>query len=104
MPERLYLAPHHLTVNCSADAVHTLSQAAGMQLSGNFDPRYLTITVDPNQAPSQVRETLLHELLHACSQEAGMDETQEEQTVNAQAPRLLAALRDNPDLVAWLTS
>ena len=102
IPATVRLAPHTIVVTADTAAAHTLSQAAGEQLYGNWDARYLTITLDPSQADSQVAETLLHELLHACADAAGLDEDDEERTVNAIAPRLLSVLRDNPQLVRFL--
>lgn len=53
----------------------------------------------------QQQDTLVHELLHACLSNVphGLDDDGEESIVSALAPWLLAALRDNPALVAYLT-
>ena len=58
-------------------------------------------------------ETLLHEVLHQClavadcqpdrDAKAGVEDV-EERAVAAMAGPLLAALRDNPQLAAWLTA
>jgi len=57
------------------------------------------------------RETLLHEVLHCCLRVAGCDPDQdaagkledvEERAVSAMSGPLLAAFRDNPELLAYL--
>lgn len=62
-----------------------------------------------NDRPHTARaESLVHESLHAMFWDAGLQETpvdeHEELLVTALAPRLLALLRDNPDLVRYLTA
>lgn len=61
--------------------------------------------------PDYVAETLLHEVLHSCLRvaacdpdadaRAGLDDV-EERAVSALSGPLLAALRDNPQLIAFL--
>ena len=73
---------------------------------GETAKRRLRITLARGQAPGHMRDTLLHEVLHAAwSVNPPLDdEDQEERVVAALAPWLLLALRDNPDLVAFLTA
>jgi hypothetical protein len=53
-------------------------------------------------------ETLLHETLHAMWAQTNLQkrftDKQQEAVVWALAPRLLSLLRDNPELVKWLTN
>lgn len=57
-----------------------------------------------------VKETLLHELLHAIYAFTGLtfyataknEKDQEEHTVRSLTPSFLAVMRENPDLVKWL--
>jgi len=63
------------------------------------------LTEDPT------RDTLLHEILHALIDQTSvkrqlkdMDKDLEEDFVWALTPRLLGLLRDNPELVEYLTS
>jgi hypothetical protein len=51
-------------------------------------------------AGQQERDTLLHELLHACGQVVGHE--LEEHEVAALTPVLLGVLRSNPDVVTYL--
>lgn len=79
---------------------------------GHYDRVYGEIVLAPNQGPAPLRDTLLHELLHACCDLAAMqagggdavfeDDDHEERCVRALTPWLLDALRRNPDLVTYL--
>lgn len=64
------------------------------------------VRYDPDIGPSVLRETVLHELLHAVWHQTTLDrlytDEQEEQVLWTLAPRLLALLRDNPELVMFL--
>lgn len=65
------------------------------------------IVVSSKQGPSQRRETVLHEILHACSSLTGlrveMGEGWDESMCTRMAPVLLDVLRRNPRLVEFLT-
>lgn len=68
----------------------------------------LTIALKPNLPDSLLRETLLHELLHAIIQTQGgifttakKDEL-EEATVSAITPMLLSTLRANEDVLEFI--
>lgn len=66
-----------------------------------------TIYLRPGLADCRLREVLVHELLHAAFDVTGLDQQEganEEATVSALAYPILAILRDNPDLVAFLTA
>jgi hypothetical protein len=71
---------------------------------GLTDVPKLRITLAPGQAAGQARETLLHEMLHALWSSCALDQDEDEQEriVNSLAPWLLTALRENPDLLAFL--
>lgn len=61
------------------------------------------IWIDDTAAPSQVRDTYLHEVLHAVIADTPVrDAENEEVMVRAITPGLLAVLRSNPDLVKFL--
>ena len=67
------------------------------------------IKLRAKQAPSCKRDTLLHEVLHAIIFCSGMVKTEdlsheaEERLVRQLSPWILALLRDNPQLVSYLT-
>lgn len=71
------------------------------------------ITLAENMAADYSRETLLHEVLHQCLRVVGRDpdadvksgaEEIEELMIESLSGTLLAALNDNPELVAYLTA
>ena len=67
----------------------------------------LRIAVNDQQAPGFLRDSLFHEVLHACWQHSGLYDPEgkehEERVVRHMTPRILDVLRSNPRLVAWLT-
>jgi hypothetical protein len=76
---------------------------------GDSDFDLMRIRVLKNLRSSKGKEVLLHELLHCCTYPSftGAYETDPkldaEEFVNAVAPALLQLLRDNPDMVAYLS-
>jgi hypothetical protein len=64
----------------------------------------MTIAVDPGRHEDYARATLLHEILHACirGSDPTLDDEHEETAVAAITGPLLAALRDNPELIDYL--
>lgn len=107
-PATVRVGPHTYTIVCDQAAIDRLSVEAGEARLGECDTRSLTITVDPGQADSQLAETVVHEVLHACFSVIGAGEdvshTVEEKLVLRLAPVLQQLLVDNPKLVAWLTA
>lgn len=82
-------------------------RAERTDLLGHTNHRHLTILLDPNQAPGSMRDTLLHECLHAVLEQTGiaheMEGDEEERLVYRLAPALLGLIRRNPELVTSLT-
>lgn len=71
---------------------------------GECDFDGLQILVRERLKKSIARETLLHELLHACTYPSLNDKTlTDEDFVTAVSPALLQVLQDNPELVEYLT-
>lgn len=70
--------------------------------------RYSEIVLSPNQASASLRESFLHELLHACifdadgGNEEWIKEEDEERIVAVLTPRLLDMLRRNPRVLTFL--
>lgn len=66
--------------------------------------RELRITLSDRQAAAQLRETVLHELLHAIWSKVPLDQddAEQERIIGSLSPWLLGVLRDNPELVAFL--
>lgn len=73
-------------------------------LIGHHAADTLTIAMQPGLAVGAAREVLLHEVMHACFNAAGqpISDDHEEDAVRTLAPTVLAALRDNPQLAAYL--
>jgi hypothetical protein len=72
-------------------------------LLGSTDQRFQIIRVDPRQHEDGVRETLLHEMLHACHLMVGLaDDTNCETFISVVSPTLLSVLRANPEIARYL--
>ena len=67
---------------------------------GSCESRHTTLYVSPKQSKCNKSDTLLHEILHAVSEE--MQLGLKEHQVRLGATALYAVLRDNPTLVAYL--
>lgn len=88
-------------------------QESAHTLLGQCDNERLIIHVNPEQHPIELRETVLHECLHAMWDIMGSREeltrmaeederSHEERLVLKQSPRLMEFLLDNPELMDWL--
>lgn len=73
---------------------------------GLHNPRGDEILLDTTVAPAQLRDAVLHELLHAVWYASALDQkytsTDEEDAIWTLTPLILALLRDNPKLVKYL--
>ena len=106
-PSRVKVGPHLYRLVVDADAIARVSAEAEQRKLGECEPRTCTITIDPDQHPSQLADTVIHECLHAAFDVIGamedVSDEIEERLVRRLAPVLLQILTDNPGLVAWLT-
>lgn len=108
VPPSIEVGPFTYTVQTDQVAVLKMNEAQATRLFGAFDERTMTITIDTDGAPGQIRDTLLHETLHGLlaltglAEELGTD--REERLCRALAPALLDALRRNPALVQFLVA
>lgn len=100
MPQTLKVGPY----------VYTVVGDPGMADDGDLgkvDLEGLRIVLDDSLAPTQVRSTLLHEVLHTCAFAVGIDGdvrlTQEDFIVRVEA-MLLGVLRENPAFVTFVTA
>lgn len=73
---------------------------------GEFCAASQAIKVQEGAGVAYQRVVLLHELIHACYEHAGSPPGPlgEEQVACMISRRLLPILRDNPEVVRWLTS
>lgn len=69
---------------------------------GHSDVAQQRLDICEDQVPGQLRDTLLHEVLHACINSVGVKCKHGERIVAALSPVLLDALRSNPALVTFL--
>ncbi len=67
---------------------------------GYCDNLRMRIVLSENNTPSQMRETCLHEVVHAVEWAVKAD--MEEDEVGRMARGLFAVLRDNPSFVKWI--
>lgn len=99
--------PYHIIYDGGATAKRSVVALA--DLVGQCDLNALTIWIDPDRPEARIRETLVHELLHALWDVAGLpsrdtERVGQEETVDALASGLTLLLRDNPALVKYLTA
>ena len=80
---------------------------------GFMDPKKCEIVVDEDLNPIVERETILHEVMHACCHYTGIPVLQndaenntytEETFIECIDSALLQVLMENPDLVSYLVS
>jgi hypothetical protein len=96
-PRRIVIGPYEYRVVVDADRIPA-------DLYGLCDKGKHVISLHPEQSPTRLRSTLVHELLHALCDLTGVDDDKaEERIVTVLAPAVLALLQDNPRLVNWLT-
>lgn len=98
-PSSIDVGPHRYSVVMVPRGVLADSGSAG-----TTNPQALTIALCEDQAPSQLADTLLHELGHTILPAAGLEEEVEERVCLVLGPLLLQVLIDNPDLIAWVRS
>ncbi|MBA3580613.1 MAG: hypothetical protein H0W42_11575 [Gemmatimonadaceae bacterium] len=104
IPSSLVLGPHLYKVDCSHD---TALRLRADQRRGDSHADSLLIRLDPDCPHTIAAETLLHELLHMCWNQAAVNdiegvEPHEEKIVAALSPLILELLRRNPDLADYL--
>lgn len=106
LPDRIKVGPFDIDVVLDQAAIDRKGVESHEDLLGRFEARELTILLAPGQAPQMLAETLMHEVLHACSAAAGnpLDHGAEEALVSAISPQLFGVLRANPALLEFLTS
>ena len=106
-PDVIWIGAFPYTVTYSKAAIDAISVDKHSPLLGNTDHHNLSIIIDDTMAEQMIRDTLLHEILHAIWATSGLiefDDLTQEQMVSTVAPQLVYVLRSNPDLVAYLTS
>lgn len=69
---------------------------------GEWDARSATIHYDSALAENVMRETLLHEILHAVFEHTDVSSDQHEDLIRAISPMLLQLIRNNKKFIGWL--
>ena len=99
-PRKVKVGPHRFSLYAAKGLVD-----AGC--TGGCGEDTQSIVIDDDLGVTVEKETVLHELMHAIWHQTTLDRTytdeQEEQVVWSLAPFILALLRENPRLVAYLT-
>lgn len=106
-PKKIKIGIHEYKIIVDKAAIDACSVAGGAEARlGECNNEMLTITMEPNQAPSMLRETLLHEALHAAFHLVGasedIDEKTEEKLVLRLAPVLMGVIKENPKFIHYL--
>lgn len=102
-PGHVDLGPFRLKVAWSGARLKDLGRGAEKDLVGMFRTERTEILMDPDQSEESAKETLVHELLHACWSLAALRVgDDEERIVDALAPLVLEIVRRNPGTAAWL--
>ena len=120
-PATVAVGPFSYDLGIDPVKVSNKAVELGFDLLGYTDNTAQDISVAPGMGPLLERETVLHEVLHAVFAVTGSRELiihdgqeehpkkddpygLEERVIRALCTTLFGVLRDNPDLVAYLTS
>jgi len=107
VPEYVRVGQYTYTVHTDAETGNAIKAAdnAEGELLGHSNHSALSIWVDGKLAIPLLAETLLHEVLHACIFHSGSYRPDDEEAyVCAIAPTLFSVLRENPELLSFLTT
>jgi hypothetical protein len=69
---------------------------------GEWHANKAEIHYDPDTTAPVLRETILHEVLHAVCEHSGLDPEDHETIIRSISPLILHLLRENPKFTAWL--
>jgi hypothetical protein len=105
-PTSVRVGPYTYVVKVDKDRIKELEKESDTDLYGITTHGLLEIVLQPDVADMVLRETLLHEVLHAVLFNTGlsdrMTDKAEEHLVRALSPALFGLLRDNHNLVQYL--
>jgi len=106
MPRVLRLVGQRIKVTLHDEIDLSADLGPGAQAYGVWKENDSEILLCKGQSHYRLRNTFVHENLHAINATAGLDNLlgheAEEDLVNRMAPVLLSWLRENPRAVAWL--
>ena len=93
LPKRIKVGPFSYRVKFSSN----IHDGDGRQLAGQIRYHSLIIDIDPNGKNQRLRETLMHEAIHAVTHDRKLD--LDESFVHSFSLGMSALLVDNPELV-----
>lgn len=96
LPDKIKIGPHVYTVK------YEKGFAGNHNAIGQSRHTSLEIVIDPDQAASQLADTIIHEVLHCINRQIGFTEKEhdaEEVSINALATMLLSVSRENKELM-----
>lgn len=99
IPKRVRVGPHSYRVEEIPDGV-----LEGAGACATCTPTRLVIALDGGQPPSQMADSLLHEIGHAILDAVRLEDDVEESICLALGPALLDLIRRNPKLIDWVRS
>lgn len=97
LPRTVRVGPHRYKIVVVPDGA---LDSAGQV--GHCNSERLVIALSGDQEPSQLADTLLHELGHALLRTLQLSDEDNERVCLVLGPGLLGLVRDNPRLIAWL--
>lgn len=105
LPSTVAIGPVDYTVKEDAERVHEARGFTGDGCWAYTDKFKSCMMLDPGMSEARKRETLLHECIHALLYEWHVDlgELKEEALVESLGDAFLALIRDNPQLITYLT-
>lgn len=102
LPAEVEIGPFTYEVSTDEDDIDDLAPSA----FGAIDPVQLLIALEPGQDIGQMRDSLLHEVLHGACFVASLDQDTDleilEDVIRRVSPVLLDVIRRNPLLVSFL--
>lgn len=106
LPKTIVVGPFDYTITVDTDAINVKQVEERSMLYGCTSRQRGEIHLHPDNSPSVMRETFLHEVLHTVTNVAGLDAElateDEERFVRRVSPILLDVLRRNPKAVQYL--
>ena len=106
IPKQVQVGPFTYSVTVDQAAIDRAGQEMSNIPWATTEHRKGKMVVSPGLEANQERDTMLHEVLHACIHAIGLNAYQkkdeQEQLVRSLTPILLDTLRRNPDLVEYL--
>jgi len=106
IPESVQVGPYVYTIIADAVRMAECEKESREELFGMTLHKSLEIIIQPDAADTVIRETLLHEVLHAVLYNTGisdrMTEKTEEHLIRALSPALFVLLRDNKKFLGYI--